>query len=343
MPFLVAGTALCLIVLLVLFHFNKYTLWNGFFALAFAVCTGMLLFVLAADSQNSFIVGLLLALAFPALLLLVFGLYILVVLLLLNARQMRKRERHSLSNSLTLLLALGLIALLVAAAFMAQNPPLWLQCLWSGIWVVLAGYFVHLAIFLASAWLCNLAKPPKKQQYIIVLGAGLVNGEVSPLLAARVDRAIKFHQKQIKRKRKGKLLFSGGQGSDEPLSEAQAMQAYAVSRGVPQSDILLEEWSTNTKENMRFSKALIQQDAPGPCRCIFVTSNYHLLRAGKLARAEGMNISALGAKTAWYYLPNALLREYLGYLWMRRVRYALVALLLFVAGALLPLVPYVSF
>ncbi len=98
--------------------------------------------------------------------------------------------------------------------------------------------------------------PRYDQDFIIVLGAGLLNGEkVSPLLAQRIDKAIAFYHLQFRAKKTApRLLMSGGQGSDEKIPEAVAMKEYAVSQGIPESEILVEANSTTTYENMKFSK-----------------------------------------------------------------------------------------
>ena len=53
-----------------------------------------------------------------------------------------------------------------------------------------------------------------------------------------------------------------------------------------------------------------------PYKCIYATSNYHLLRAGIYARKAGLKINGIGAKTAFYFLPNAILREYIAYIYV---------------------------
>lgn len=85
---------------------------------------------------------------------------------------------------------------------------------------------------------------------------GLLNGDtVSPLLAKRIDVAIKFYQHQIKVADKhAKILMSGGQGLDEKLPEGVAMANYAQAKGVAAADLLIEDKSTTTLENMQFSK-----------------------------------------------------------------------------------------
>ena len=95
------------------------------------------------------------------------------------------------------------------------------------------------------------------------------------------------------------------------------MRVYALGRGVPEEALLLEAQSTSTLENMQFSKALMDKDSGGGSySCIYATNNYHVLRAGIAARKAGLKIYGIGAKTAFYYLPNAILREYIAYIYL---------------------------
>ncbi|WP_373762740.1 YdcF family protein, partial [Jeotgalibaca porci] len=91
----------------------------------------------------------------------------------------------------------------------------------------------------------NLWKNRKKKYgYIIVLGSGLLNGkEVTPLLASRVDKSIEAYFEN----EGSTLVLSGGQGPDEDISESQAMKNYALSKGVPEQAILMEDKSVNTE------------------------------------------------------------------------------------------------
>jgi len=99
------------------------------------------------------------------------------------------------------------------------------------------------------------------------------------------------------------------------------MKVYALEKGVSDEHIILESDSVSTLENMKFSKEIMDKDSNGNLfRCIYATNNYHVLRAGIYARAVKMKIDGIGAKTAFYYLPNAILREYIAYLYLHLKR-----------------------
>jgi uncharacterized SAM-binding protein YcdF (DUF218 family) len=265
-----------------------------------------------------------------------FGVYALILYLFLNARKVLKREGVSLSHSLTLILGVILLAGVIFVRIADHiRFPIYVRLLYSVTIAFIFLYVVHVTQYLVATLLCNLSRPRKNQDFIIVHGAWLKEGKVSPLLAGRVDKAIWFYQEQKKRATPPKLILSGGKGSDELRSEAVAMAEYAMDKGIPQSDILLEDQSETTLQNIEYSKKLMDELSGGaPYKCLYVTSNYHLLRTGIYARKTGLRTIGLGSKTALYYLPVALIREYIAYVYLYRKRnlafaiaYAIVAAL----------------
>jgi membrane protein len=137
----------------------------------------------------------------------------------------------------------------------------------------------------------------------------LLDGErVTPLLKKRIDKAVQAFQQS--KNPHIQLIASGGQGSDEKISEAQAMYNYLVEQtDVPKEAILLEDKSTTTYENLLFSKELGEQLVENP-RFLFVTNDYHVFRTSTYARQIGMQGDGLGCSTASYYIPSAFIREY---------------------------------
>ncbi len=160
------------------------------------------------------------------------------------------------------------------------------------------------------------------QDFIIVLGSGLINDKVPPLLASRIQKAIDFYHKQAAVTTPPTIIFSGGQGPDENLPEAEAMQRYAIEKGIPIEHTLQENRSVNTYENMLFSKQLMDDRKQGEAyNSIFTTNNFHLFRAGIYARLAGLDSQGIGSKTAFYYWPNAMIREYVAIVVMARKRH----------------------
>ena len=148
----------------------------------------------------------------------------------------------------------------------------------------------------------------KDFDYVIIHGAGLINGEkVSRLLQERLDKAILVYSKDPS---PTKLIPSGGKGSDENISEAEAMKRYLLEQGIPESDILMEDRSTTTLENLKFSKDIIDS-REGRKYTALVTSNYHVYRALRYCRRVGLKCKGIGSRIALYYWPSALIREFI--------------------------------
>lgn len=238
------------------------------------------------------------------------------IALCMNGALVLRRERKSLSNALPIFFGLSaiswpfliLIMLLFSISFEANvSAEMFLRKL-SLILMWITAYIPGMLLaFLLYA--CIYALLPKKLDcdFILVLGAGLTNGVmVTPLLAGRLNKAIDI----FKKTKKARFVVSGGQGADELISEAYAMKQYLVEKGIPEADILLEDQSKSTYENMKFSKALMSAQQPS-YSCIFVTSDYHVLRAAIQAKSLGLNMHGVGSRTARYYLPAAFIREYI--------------------------------
>ena len=161
--------------------------------------------------------------------------------------------------------------------------------------------------------------------FLIILGCAIrQDGTPSPLLRGRLDRAISFRNEQLEKTGK-ELIFitSGGQGSDEVISESEAMKRYLVDNGIPEICILKEDRSTSTFENMKFSKEKIGERV-SDAKIAFSTSNYHVFRSGLFARRVKMRAVGMGAKSKWYFWPNALVREFIGLLTEHRGKQALI-------------------
>jgi len=256
-------------------------------------------------------------------LLIPFAIIALMFGLFLNARVLMKREGRRLANSLTLLVALGiLLFILLPIIYPASLFSSHLQPIFAGVSLITFYFFIHLSNFLSAYFLYQFNRPKYNQDFIIVLGSGLINDKVPPLLASRIQKAIDFYHKQATVSTPPTIIFSGGQGSDENLPEAEAMQRYAIEKGIPIEHTLQENRSVNTYQNMLFSKQIMDDIKQGEAyNSIFTTNNFHLFRAGIYARLAGLNSQGIGSKTAFYYWPNAMIREYVAIVVLERKRH----------------------
>lgn len=147
-----------------------------------------------------------------------------------------------------------------------------------------------------------------REDAVIVLGAG-IRGEVpSAGLKSRLDAAIDYHKKNPE----ALIVVSGGRGVGEDITEALAMERYLVSGGVDPAVIIKEESATSTSENFRFSKEILDGILGEDYEIVYITSNFHVYRSGKIAENEGYReYSSIGTSgSAVMILPNGL-REFL--------------------------------
>lgn len=146
---------------------------------------------------------------------------------------------------------------------------------------------------------------PGRGDVIIVLGAKLWNGKPSPILAERLKVAADLYRQGLA----GKVIVSGGLDQGQKLTEALAMAQWLREHGVRAEDIITDEVSTSTWENMLNSQRLMQQH--GWQRAILVTNNFHLFRAGLTARWLGMTYSLAAAPMPfdWWTVSKYYLRE----------------------------------
>ena len=147
--------------------------------------------------------------------------------------------------------------------------------------------------------------------YILVLGSGLSNGyEPSLTLANRLDAAITYINYYNNNE---KIIVSGGQGNDEKIAESEAMKKYLIEHGVDENRILVENKSSTTYENFKFSKEIIEKDSNKNLDSLnikIITTNFHAFRSRILAWKNGYtNVTNYSSPTVWYLAPVNYVRE----------------------------------
>ncbi len=300
------------------FLLERRSLAIGFFALMSAFFLGAYLIELVVRQpewfSSHFFAHILLDLAFifVGAILIAYPL-ILFPIFLIGGAILVKREGFRFRNILSFGLAVGLIIFdLVFPRLFDVRERGAAACVYWFLTLISIYFVIQLASF-GLANLFNLIHVRKNHglDYVVVLGAGLIQGKPSPLLKNRIQKGI-----GVWRNNPGsKLIFSGGQGGDEPVSEGRAMAEYAIGEGVPKEAVLIEEKSRNTEENLQFSLALAKEDAGKERELSFgvATTSYHVMRALTISRRLHMRCVGFGAKTKFYYTLNAFLREYIGY------------------------------
>ena len=143
------------------------------------------------------------------------------------------------------------------------------------------------------------------EKAVIVLGCGINGEDVSAVLAKRLDKAIEYHE----RNPEAIIIVSGGQGPQEEVSEAYAMKKYLLSKGINEEKIIMEDKSTSTITNFRYSHEIMKEMNLPEDSVAFVTSAFHVYRAESYAGAEGLTVTHLGADITWYTVPLNYCRE----------------------------------
>ena len=199
-------------------------------------------------------------------------------------------------------------------------------------------YFYTLVI---ATLYCNVKAanntPKYDKDFIIILGSQInKDGTLKPLLKGRTDKAIEFANAQYKNSNK-KIIYipSGGQGEDETISEAEAIKRYLIQNGIDKKQIIIEDKSTSTYENLKNSKTIINK-IKREGSIVFSTTNYHVFRSGIIANREGIECEGIGSKTKWYFYTNALIREFIANIVEERKNH--IILLLMINATLLALI-----
>ncbi len=142
------------------------------------------------------------------------------------------------------------------------------------------------------------------EDYLVVLGCGLNGTEPSEMLRLRLDKAVEYNEKNPD----CKIIVTGGQGNGEDIPEAEAMKLYLVDKGVNESKIIRESYSTSTTENFKFSNELVNGELKTKKVC-FITNDFHIYRANSLAKLQNMRFNHLSAETPLHSIIPSYLRE----------------------------------
>lgn len=326
-------TLLPLIALLISYKRNRGSIYNGFYFLALMGALGIDYMALAFASQNKILMIIAGIIAALFVIIAVFGTFVLIIALFKNSRNLIKKEGFRFHNLLTLFAAIGLVILLIIPPIVNNAIPsdaYYTRAIYSFLMVTIYYFIFVFILFLLASWIYRFAPNKANKDFIIVLGSGLRDGkEVPPLLASRIDYAIDFYQQHDV---KPILIFSGGRGDDEHLAEGVAMKEYALHHGIPEEHAIAEDQSRNTYENMLFSKRIMDKLKPDQdYKVAFSSNNFHIFRADRYARMVGLkDTHGIAAKTATYFIPNAMIREYIALLVMTKRTHIVILSMIFI-------------
>lgn len=135
----------------------------------------------------------------------------------------------------------------------------------------------------------------------VVLGAGTKEGQISPVFRERINHAINLYQN----KRVGKLIFTGGIGEGQMKSDSRLAMEFAMLHGVSEKDILIDEVSKYTIQNLQESQKLMK--VYGLKTVLLVSDPLHMKRSVDLAHKLGIDCKPSPTPTTMYRsLPSKL-------------------------------------
>lgn len=152
--------------------------------------------------------------------------------------------------------------------------------------------------------------PEEPADYVVVLGAKVREDGPSVSLWDRIHAAAAY----LEANPEVIAVVSGGQGADEPITEAKSMRDELVRLGIDESRVWMEEAATSTDENLRFSLDLIEEKTGArPRKLAVLSSEYHLYRVSLMAEKLGVEFVGIPAKTSRLpQLVNHAMREAAG-------------------------------
>ena len=197
-----------------------------------------------------------------------------------------------------------------------ERLPKKLFAVMKGVWCFGLCFYVASFLFLCGFIAFNSvneapAEDLPEKTVFLTLGAK-VSADKSPgiVLRRRLNRTAELMQACPE----ALCIVSGGQGGNEPISEAQCMRDFLVSKGISADRIIMEDKATDTIENLRFSSALIENRGLSDYRLAIVTSKFHTPRVQFLCSRMGIDASFYGAPDSTpFMLYITLVREYMSY------------------------------
>lgn len=192
--------------------------------------------------------------------------------------------------------------------------------IWRAAWTAFAVWLATVTVFfyLIHRGIAESAPEATAARAIIILGSGTPHCVASPTLVARLNEGLALAQQWPA----AWVVVSGGRDFLRECREADIMADYLTAHGLAPKRLIREDRSTSTEENLLFSRRLLeQQGASAGDPLVLVTSDFHLMRAKRIARKVGFEaISGAAAATPLYLRYNAWLREYFAFIsgWVLR-------------------------
>ncbi len=131
-------------------------------------------------------------------------------------------------------------------------------------------------------WFYGMKDEARDADVIIVLGAAAYESGVTPVFAERINHAAEL----LKQGYADHIILTGGVAEGNSVSDAWIAEQYALSIGLTEEDLILEEESAYTHENMSYSREIM--DEYGFETAIIVSDPLHMRRAMMMAKDNGI-------------------------------------------------------
>ncbi len=169
-----------------------------------------------------------------------------------------------------------------------------------------------------SIYIYSFKDDARNADVAIVLGASTYNGHPSPVYQERINHAIDLYNKHLVKK----IITTGGYGKGNPVSDAYNAKQYVVGQGVPEDDVLTEDQSTVTLENLINAKKIM--DVYSYQTALIVSDPLHMKRAMLQAKDAGIkaytsptNSSRFRTRDTKFQFLKREVINYIGYKWYR--------------------------
>ncbi len=171
-------------------------------------------------------------------------------------------------------------------------------CIFAVSFIVIEGFMIQTALS---------SKENIKADFVLIPGAQVVDDRPSRILLHRLQKALSYLSKNPD----ATIIVSGSKGPDELYTEAEIMKRFLVESGIHENRIIKEEKATNSYENIKYSRQIVEQvsNTSDP-KVVIITTEYHLFRMVALAKGQGIRAYGISVPVHYAVVPICYTKEY---------------------------------